>query len=323
MRLSRGSLCVALIGLGFLPSGASAAKYAGEFMRLGLGARAWGYGGAAVAHTSDATSVYWNPALLSALPSRDVMVMHSETFGSLLNYNAAAFSLPSSKSEKPLGVGFAVYGLSGGGVNRTALADPSQPISPTNQPRVVETVGHGDWALYAGMGRGLSEQWSLGATLKVMYRDLVDVSGVGLGIDAGATYRPAPIWNFGLVVYDLTTSLLSYSNGTKEYVTPRAALGFAVKPGGDRFRFSLMADGLFEFEGREEAAQFHVGEVSGEVRWGAELLYRNAVAVRGGMNAESPTLGVGVTFGRFSVDGAWSGAETLDDSYRVSLSHSW
>jgi hypothetical protein len=45
--------------------------------------------------------------------------------------------------------------------------------------------------------------------------------------------------------------------------------------------------------------------------------------VRGGMNADSPTLGVGITFGRFSVDGAWSGAETLDDSYRVSLSHSW
>jgi len=323
LRLSRGTLCLAFIIPCLAPSSAGAAKYAGEFMRLGLGARAWGYGGAAVAHSADATSVYWNPALLSSLSSRDVMVMHSETFGSLLNYNAAAFGLPSRKSEKPLGVGFAVYGLSGGGVNRTALADPTQPISPTNQPRVVETVGHGDWALYAGMGRGLSEAWSLGATLKFMYRDLVDVTGIGFGIDAGASYRPAPAWNFGLAVYDLTTSLLSYDNGTKEYVTPRAALGVAVKPGGDRFRLSLLADGLFEFEGRQEAAQFYVGEVSCDVRWGAELLYRNAVAVRGGMNAKDPTLGVGVTFGRFSVDGAWSGAETLDDSYRVSLSHAW
>lgn len=323
MHPRHGTLCLAFLGLFLTPAAASAAKYAGEFMRLGLGARAWGYGGASVAWSADATSVYWNPALLSALPRRDLMIMHSETFGSLLNHNAAAFGMPSKKSEKPLGVGFAVYGLSGGGVNRTALADPSQPISPSNQPYIVETVGHGDWALYAGMGRGLSEHWSLGATLKFLYRDLVDITGIGLGIDAGATYRPAPAWNFGLSVYDLTTSLLSYSNGTKEYVNPRAALGLAVRPGGDRFRVSLLADGLFEFEGREEAAQFHVGEVSCDVRWGAELLYRGAVAVRGGMNAENPTLGVGVTFGHFSVDGAWSGAETLDDSYRVSLSHSW
>jgi hypothetical protein len=311
------------VSLSLAPATATAAKYAGEFMRLGLGARAWGYGGAGVAMPGDATAVYWNPALLSQLARRDVMLMHSETFGSLLNYNAASFGLPSHRSEKPLGVGFAVYGLSGGGIRRTALADPTQPISPSNQPEVVETVGHGDWALYAGVGRGLSDAWSLGATLKVLYRDLVDVTGIGLGIDAGVLYRPAPIWNFGLSVYDLTTSLLSYSNGTKEYVNPRAALGFAVRPGGDRFRLSLLADGIFEFEGRQEAAQFHVGEVSCDLRWGAELLYRGAVALRGGMNAKDPTLGVGVVFGRFSVDGAWNGAETLDDSYRVSLSHSW
>lgn len=323
MRRVKSTLFVAFLVLQLSPATTEAAKYAGEFMRLGLGARTWGYGGAGVAWSADATSVYWNPALLSYLPRKDVMLMHSETFGSLLNYNAAAFGMPSHRSEKPLGVGLAVYGLSGGGVNRTALADPTQPISPANQPEIVETVGHGDWALYAGVGRGVSEHWSLGATLKIMYRDLVDVTGVGLGIDAGATYRPAPIWNFGLAVYDLTTSLLSYSNGTKEYVNPRAGLGLAVSPGGDRFRLTLLADGLFEFEGRQTAAQFYVGEISCDVRWGAELLYRKAVAVRGGMNAENPTLGVGVTFGRFSVDGAWSGAETLDDSYRVSLSHSW
>lgn len=322
MSRGKGTLAVS-IALILVPGTVQAAKYAGEFMRLGLGAKAWGYGGAAVAWSSDATSVYWNPALLAHLPAKDVMLMHSETFGSLLNYDAAAFAMPSRKSDKPIGVGVAIYGLSGGGIHRTALADPTQPISASNQPRSVETVGHGDWALYAGVGRGVSEAWSLGATLKVLYRDLVDVTGVGLGIDAGATFRPAPLWNFGLAVYDLTTSLLSYSNGTKEYVNPRAALGLAVSPGGERLRLTLLADGLFEFEGREEAAQFNLGRVSGELRVGAELLYRGAVALRGGMNAEHPTLGVGVAFGRFAVDGAWSGQSTLDDSYRVSLSHSW
>lgn len=311
------------ISLSLVPATAGAAKYAGEFLRLGLGARAWGFGGAGVAMISDATSVYWNPAQLAWQQRHDIMLMHSETFGSLLNYDAAAFGLPARKSEKPLGVGFALFGLSGGGIQRTRLADPSQPISAANQPEVVETVGHGDWALYAGMGRSLSPEWSLGATLKIIYRDLVDVTGTGLGIDAGASYKPTSVWSFGLAVYDLTTSLLSYSNGTKEYVNPRAALGLSATPGGDRFKFSFLADGLFEFEGRELAAQFSAGGISLDLRWGAQLLYRHTVAVRGGMNAENPTLGVGLLLGRFSIDGAWSGAETLDDSYRVSLSHAW
>lgn len=302
---------------------AHAAKYAGEFMRLGLGARAWGMGGASVANASDATAIYWNPANLALQSKRDIMLMHAETFGSELNYDALAFGMPSRKSAKPLGVGFALFGLSGGNINRTQLADPSQPISPGNQPQIVETVGHGDWALYAGVGKGISPKWNLGASLKLVYRDLVDVTAVGFGLDAGATFQPSNVWTFAATVYDLTTTLLAYDNGTKEYVNPRAALGLALTPDWDRFRLTLQADGVFEFEGRQEAAQFYVGSISWDLRWGAEILYRSAVALRGGMNAENPTLGVGVRFGNFSVDGAWRRQDILDDSYRVSISHAW
>ena len=60
-----------------------------------------------------------------------------------------------------------------------------------------------------------------------------------------------------------------------------------------------------------------------DLRWGAEVLYRRRVAFRGGMEADSPTFGAGVRFGRFSVDGAWRSDALLDDSYRFSLSHQW
>jgi hypothetical protein len=302
---------------------AAAAKYAGEFLRLGMGARTWALGGASVADVSDATSVYWNPANLSQLNQRDIMLMHAETFGSLLNYDAIAFGLPSKRSDKRLAVGFAITRLGGGGINRTRLVVDSLPISDTNRVSVIETVGHSDWALYAGVGRVIGEKFEAGAALKLIYRDLVDVSAVGLGLDLGATYRPHRWWSSALVVYDITTTLLSYDNGEKESVNPRAAVGLAFVPEWQKVRLTVLADGVMEFEGRKQAAQFYQGSVSLDLRWGVEVLYRRRLALRGGMDASNPTLGIGLTFKSFSVDGAWRGHDVLDDSYRFSISHSW
>ena len=41
------------------------AKYAGEFLATGVGARALGMGGAFVAISNDVTAGYWNPAALA------------------------------------------------------------------------------------------------------------------------------------------------------------------------------------------------------------------------------------------------------------------
>ena len=49
---------------------AHATKYAGEFLKIPVGARAIGMGGAFVAVTDDATAPYWNPAGGVYLPYR-------------------------------------------------------------------------------------------------------------------------------------------------------------------------------------------------------------------------------------------------------------
>lgn len=315
------SACLLLVATSAAP--AHAAKYAGEFLRLGMGARAWGLGGAYSAVGTDATAVYWNPANLADLSGRDLMLMHSETFGALLNYDAAAFALPAPRYGTDFGVGFALFRL-GGDIQRTRLANPSLPISDSN--RVVrdgDAVGASDWAAYAGLGKRLNSRVAVGASLKLIYRDLVDVTAVGFGLDVGARYTPHPWWSGAVTVYDLTTTLLAYDNGTKESVNPSMVLGAAFHPRWERVDVSLVTDGLVQFEGRQLGAQFHQGKISLDLRWGVEVRYRNRLALRGGMDAENPTLGVGVRFRRFSVDGAWKSDDLLDDSYRFSLSHNW
>lgn len=306
-----------------LAADASATKYAGEFLRLGMGARPWAMGGAYVALVSDATSVYWNPANLALVKQRSVSLMHSETFGSLLDYDAVTVALPSNRSTARMSVGFGLFRLGGGGILLTALANPSLPVSDSNRVIAVGEAGHSDWALYVSVGRALSKRVNAGASLKIIYRDLVDVTAIGFGLDAGITYRLHPWWNTSIVVNDLTTTLLAYNNGTKESINPRMSAGFSFTPRWNQVAVSIVADGVMEFEGRQLASQFYQGPISLDVRWGAEVLYRSRLALRGGMNADNPTLGVGIIVGDFTVDGAWRGHDAFSDSYRFSISHSW
>src|SRR5580765_5752550 len=73
---------------------AHATKYAGEFLKIPVGARAIGMGGAFTAISDDATSPYWNPAGMIYLPYREVIFQHSERFGSLLNHDYLGGVLP-------------------------------------------------------------------------------------------------------------------------------------------------------------------------------------------------------------------------------------
>ncbi|MBD3348598.1 MAG: hypothetical protein GF400_05315, partial [Candidatus Eisenbacteria bacterium] len=89
-------ICVAVLTLGaFVPVPAGAAdKYAGEFLTHGVGARALGMGSAFVAVSDDVTAGYWNPAGVADVGSRQVQLMHAETFGDVVNYDTGAYVHP-------------------------------------------------------------------------------------------------------------------------------------------------------------------------------------------------------------------------------------
>ena len=75
-------------------SGVAANKYAGEFLTHGVGARALGMGSAFVAVADDVTAGYWNPAGIADATGRAVQLMHSETFGDIVNYDTGAYVHP-------------------------------------------------------------------------------------------------------------------------------------------------------------------------------------------------------------------------------------
>ena len=81
------AVLAAFLGSLLLTAPAGATKYAGEFLKIQVGARALGMGGAFAAVADDATAPYWNPAGMVYLPYREVIPQHQEKFGNLANHD--------------------------------------------------------------------------------------------------------------------------------------------------------------------------------------------------------------------------------------------
>src|SRR5213075_423349 len=94
MRRSLASFFLLFAILPTLAYTAARAKYAGEFIAIGVGGRAFGLGGAYVAVANDVTAGYWNPAGLSRLNYPQFTLMHDEQFGGLINYDYGAVAFP-------------------------------------------------------------------------------------------------------------------------------------------------------------------------------------------------------------------------------------
>src|SRR5512137_2740714 len=88
------SLLAAAIPLVLLASPAGATKYAGEFMKIPVGARAVGMGGAFSAVADDATAPYWNPAGMVYLPYREAFLQYAEECGGLVRHNLDGYVVP-------------------------------------------------------------------------------------------------------------------------------------------------------------------------------------------------------------------------------------
>jgi len=337
------------------------AKYAGEFMYVGAGARALGMGGAFVAVSDDVTAGYWNPAGLAGTVGQNAAFMHSERFGGLITYDYLAYSR--SVGSDVLGASFfrtdlgriantndlqwhdtgsdGVFGEDGTGVPGDAGNDDYCPNTNPNG-----TEGNGQWdpgeeiiydegritwqsaadnALYLSWSRPLSSNFSLGANVKMVYRQLMDYSAWGLGLDAGLMWRPTNSFSLGMNLQDITGTHLFWNNGHSETVNPTAKIGTAFSIPIHKFSslLTIGLDGDFRFEGREYSAQYSKGAVSLDTRVGSELLIRETVAIRMGSSEGNMTAGLGLRIGLFgrpvSLDYAWLGHDDLDNTHRFSV----
>ena len=200
-------------------------KYAGEFLALGVGGRSLAMGGAAVAATGDVTAGYWNPAGLAQIMYPQGMLMHAEQFGSLENHDYVAIAIPYGPKTS-LGLSVIRLGVddipdtrnAGLDANGNITYDPSQ--FSRIDPSKVTSFNAADWAFLFTYARAASDNFSYGANLKIIRRDIANYGATGIGFDVGVLYRVHEQITVGANVQDITTTLVAWDTGRKELITP-------------------------------------------------------------------------------------------------------
>ncbi|HOJ06394.1 MAG: PorV/PorQ family protein [Ignavibacteriota bacterium] len=306
------------------------AKYAGEFMALGVGGRALGMGGAFVAVANDVTSGYYNPAGLANLNYPQIALMHSEQFGNLVNYDYGTVAIP-FQNDMSFGVSAMRLGVDGIPDTRNALYDANgDGIIDINDDRLdysrITEFSNQDWAFYLTFAKRQSEDFYWGVNAKIIRRDLAEFGATGIGFDVGAYYIPMENLFLGANLQDATTTLIAWSTGRNELVSPTLKIGAAYKLAEFLGGYIMPAlDFDIRFENRQFASNFNLGPVSFDMHAGFEYTFRNLIYIRGGYNdVKQFTVGAGVKLPKLNIDYSFarfneSAIERLDDSHRISV----
>ena len=337
--LSRRVLATLFFWMALLPSISFAGdKYAAEFLRLGVGARALGMGGAFVALADDASASYWNPAGAARIERPEMLFMHAEQFGSIANHDYLAFVQPleGGSARSAVGLGLIRFAVDDILVTRDAYLDLNDNgvydrdqngdgVLDDPEPILVDrfyTDSDTEYALLLTYGREMSERFSLGGNIKLLRQGLLDNTSFGVGLDLGLLASPRPDLKVGVRVADATTTRISWDTGRREVVNPSLTFGAAWTrrlPGS----LGLLTGALGvagTFEGREEASQASLGSFGGDLQGGVEYWYAGAVAGRLGLDAGNLTAGAGLRYRGLGADYAYLSHEELDATHRVSAS---
>jgi hypothetical protein len=322
----------------FAPGPASATKYAGEFLKIQVGARALGMGGAFTAVADDATAPWWNPAGMVYLPYREILPQHAEKFGSLVthDYVGAVF---------PLGGKTAHHSALGVALLRSAVDDIAITPRPGDLRPIIDFDDYGvdnnpttndygqadgiwqpgerlhipqseiflasssDMALFTSFARQQGIHWAFGGSFKFVRQSIPDltagkhVTSFGAGLDGAVIYMPTDAVTVAGVVHDLTTTYLAWSNGSREVVAPTIDTGAAFNfyPAGHHALTAALDLG-WGFEGRKLDSEIQFGNVTAAVRTGIEYWYKSTFALRSGANSKDLAFGAGVRYKQIGVD---------------------
>lgn len=147
-----------------------------QFLKIGVGARAVGMGGAFVSVADDVTAIYWNPAGISRLNRNEALVIHTSWLAGM-SFDFA---------------GVVIYTPHWGnfGVSLTSLSMPEMKVRTVGEPEGTgEMFGAGDLALGLSHARSLTDRFSIGFNLKYINQRIWHMSASSFAVDVGVLFR--------------------------------------------------------------------------------------------------------------------------------------
>jgi len=286
-------------------------KYAGEFMSFGIGSRTSALGGAFVALSNDVNAAFYNPAGLAQVNHPQILLHHEEKFGKLLNYDVLSVAIPYS-TDYTFGITLTKNGIDGIFDTRNALIDANGDgildiTTDRLDPDKITQFSNNDYVLYLSYAQKYTDNLLVGANFKFIHRNIAEYDATGFGFDISALYFYNENLSFGATIKDVTTTLIAWSTGRNELVSPTLKLGTLYSFNLFDQNFSLLYDADIRFENRKYASQINIGSISLDSHIGMEYNIFNPIWLRlGYSDIDEFTFGLGVKLPRLNVDYSYS-----------------
>jgi long-subunit fatty acid transport protein len=152
----------------------------GSFLKIGIGARAAGMGGAFVAVANDPSAIYWNPAGVASMVRREAAISYVQ-WPADITYNHLAYIAPVKKLGGSVGVQLGVL---------------STEIEETTEERPFGTgvtFGYADWQAGVTYSSRLTDRLLVGVGAKYVHQDL--------GAEVGGTSANNILLDLGTIYY--------------------------------------------------------------------------------------------------------------------------
>lgn len=154
---------------------------AAPFLKIGVGSRAIGMGGAFTATADDITAIYWNPGGLANVYGNEATFNHVRWFADV-NYDFAAFSTHLQD-----------FGTLGAFVSVESMDD--MMVRTEDVPEGTgELFNAGAMAIGISYARNLTDRFSIGFNAKYIREYIWNMSATGVALDIGTLYK-IPILN--------------------------------------------------------------------------------------------------------------------------------
>jgi hypothetical protein len=275
----------------------------GQFLKIGIGARATAMGEAYTAVADDATAVFWNPAGIARLSGNIVSFSHAAWPAELdLNHGAYVFS-----------VGF-IPGMMA--VHARALSMAPILRTDTTHPEGDGTFfDAGDFAIGFTYGRSFTDKFSAGIGVNYVQETLADLDASTATFDFGILYDTGfRSLRIGMAIANIGSEM--------EFIEDSVAMPIVFRLGSSMRVFENGPHALLS------SVEFsHPPDNAERGNFGSEYAFRDFMFLRGGYkfnyDSEGLTAGAGVKFpastaATAKLDYGFTDFETLGSVHRFS-----
>ena len=296
-------------------------KYAGEFMEIGVDARAQSMGGAFTAMSGDVVSTYYNPAGIYDLKSTQISFMHTQQMIASVNYDFLAIGKKQNEN-RVLAFSLVRLGIDNIKDSRQAYSIVQQTGEWDQYSKVTE-FNAADYIFTLSVAQKWLKGWNFGVNFKLIRQNIANYHANGLGFDLGAQKKLWKNAQIGMLFRNITTTLIAWDTGEKELVAPSFYLGgtYLINIPGFKSTIQPVGDIIIRAENRDKSASWSSGTFSSDFAAGLEYAYHEVLYIRAGIDEISRlNLGVGVQIPHIRIDYAFTSYDyEIGNSHRIGL----